>query len=102
LQEAKHRVIHGKQVRIEYREYAGESGEIMVHYSVLVDGRLYPLKLEIPKAVLQFIHKNFDHNIYRNIADSFFERIAELTATFSTRVEEARIVPSGVFHEPTG
>ncbi len=89
--EAKHKHINGKKVVIEYSEYPSPEGDIMVRYSAIVDGKPFPLRMEIPKNILQSIHSKFDNKIYHIIPDSFLETIKELTSTQLIKFLEAKI-----------
>ena len=90
-QRARHKIINGKFVAVEYREYCSADGKAMVRYSAVVDGIPYPLALEIPKEILLAIQKKFEKEIYHIIPDSFFERIRESTSTAETRIRDAKV-----------
>ncbi|MBN1761077.1 MAG: hypothetical protein JW863_22300 [Chitinispirillaceae bacterium] len=102
---ARHKIINGKQVIVEYREYASIDGKVMICYSAVVVGDPYSLTMEIPKEILLAIQKKFDKDIYSIIPDSFFERIREYTSTAETRIRDANsgkgafLTPSRLFRK---
>ena len=90
-QEAKHKIINGRQVMVHYREYHSENGNVIVRYSTQLDGSAFPLEIEIPKEVLQSIQEKYDKDIYHIIPESILDRMKQITSTAATRIDEARL-----------
>jgi hypothetical protein len=88
---ARHTVVNGRLVQVEYREYRQDNGYVMVRYSTNVDGNAFPLALEISKEVLQTIQTRFEGDIYHIIPDSMLERIREMTTSARQRIRNSML-----------
>lgn len=89
LREARHAMVNGRIVQVEYGEYRARDGNVMARYSTRVDGHAFPLELKISKAILQTIQTRFDGAIYHIIPDSILEQVREMTKSTQQRIRES-------------